>query len=158
VKHVVLALAAAVSLAAAGCSHDGRALRAPRPDQTLSIVTTSTAPPTTPVPDSSNGSDVPTSGGESPETGFALSLPFADGQEIPQRYTCKGADIAPQINWSDPPPEAVELAFTVVDLDSDPSGFVHWAIAGLDPATPGIAEGKVPVGAAQALDGFGAVG
>ncbi len=46
-----------------------------------------------------------------------------------------------------------ELAITLTDLDA--ADFVHWVIAGLDPASTGIAAGKVPAGAVQATNGFG---
>jgi len=46
-----------------------------------------------------------------------------------------------------------ELAISLVDLDAD--NFVHWVVTGLDPASTGIAAGRVPAGAVQAANGFG---
>ncbi|HEX9258012.1 MAG TPA: YbhB/YbcL family Raf kinase inhibitor-like protein [Acidimicrobiales bacterium] len=155
-KRLAAAIACAIALVA--CSNDGRELRPPGPDQTLSIITTSSAPSTTVPPPVSGDGPSTSEADPGQELGFTLTLPFGDGQDIPRRHTCDGADVAPQVTWANVPDGAVELALTVVDLDSNPSGFVHWAITGLDPATPGIAEGKVPAGAAQAVNGFDFVG
>jgi len=128
-----------VSLVA--CSSDGRTLRPAGPDQTLSIVTTTT-PPTT-----SAAAVKPTG------TGFVATAPWADGGFIDAQYTCKGADTSPAISWSGVPASTQELAISLVDLDA--SDFVHWIVAGLDPASTGIAAGRVPTGAIQAANGFG---
>ena len=56
-------------------------------------------------------------------------------------YTCDGAEAAPLLSWSAPPPEAAELAVSVVDDDAD--GFVHWLVVGI-PAAPGTLGGEAP--------------
>lgn len=151
---VLRRLAPAVPLAAlllAGCSDDGRELRPPSPDQTLSIITTSTstAPDVVDTAASTTGSVI---------AGLSLGTPFGEGGRIAPRYTCKGDDVAPALTWENVPAGTAELAVTVIDLDSNPSGFVHWVIAGLDPAEIALAEGDVPPGAVQALNFFGDVG
>jgi Raf kinase inhibitor-like YbhB/YbcL family protein len=136
------AMASAVTLgmvSLVACSSDGRTLRPAGPDQTLSIVTTTT-PPTT------------TAAAVRP-TGFVATAPWADGGFIDAQYTCKGADTSPAISWSGVPASTQELAISLVDLDA--SDFVHWIVAGLDPASTGIAAGRVPSGAIQAANGFG---
>jgi hypothetical protein len=127
-----------VSLAA--CSSDGRTLRPAGPNQTLSVITTTTAASTT-------------TAAARPSGGFAVSAPWADGGFIDAQYTCKGADTSPAISWSGVPATTQELAISLVDLDAD--NFVHWVVAGLDPASTGIAAGRVPTGAIQAANGFG---
>jgi phosphatidylethanolamine-binding protein (PEBP) family uncharacterized protein len=42
--------------------------------------------------------------------------------------------------------------------DPDADDFVHWVIAGLDPASNGVAEGEVPDGAVETDNGFGEPG
>jgi Raf kinase inhibitor-like YbhB/YbcL family protein len=64
--------------------------------------------------------------------------------------------VSPAVSWSNVPDGTVEIALIMTDPDA--SGFVHWVIAGLDPATGGIPEGSVPVDAIQAVNGFGDVG
>ncbi len=138
------AVASAVTLALmllVACSSDGRTLRPAGPNQTLSIITTTTRAPTT------TGAAVP------PGTGFVVTAPWADGGFIDAQYTCKGVDTSPAISWSGVPATTQELAISLVDLDAD--NFVHWVVAGLDPASTGIAAGRVPAGAVQAANGFG---
>jgi Raf kinase inhibitor-like YbhB/YbcL family protein len=132
----------------AACSHDGRSLRPPRPDQTLSIVTTSSS--VAPV----------TLDTAAPQAGklLTLTLPFADGQPIDPAFTCKGADQSPPISWANVPAEATELAISVIDLDSDPPGFVHWVVSGIDPSTTGLDQGTIPEGSPQSKNDFGSVG
>jgi Raf kinase inhibitor-like YbhB/YbcL family protein len=129
-------------LSLAACSDDGRTLRPAGPNQTLSIITTTTVVPTTSGPAVAPGAD-----------GLVVTAPWTDGGFIDAQYTCKGADTSPAISWSGVPANAQELAISLVDLDA--SGFVHWIVAGLDPASTGIAAGKVPAGAIQAANGFG---
>ncbi len=124
------------------CSDDGRTLRPAGPNQTLSIITTTSAPTTTAAAGVAPGA-----------TGFSVTAPWADGGFIDAQYTCKGADISPAVSWSNVPAGTKELAISLVDLDA--SDFAHWVVAGLDPASTGIAAGKVPAGAVQAANGFG---
>jgi Raf kinase inhibitor-like YbhB/YbcL family protein len=138
------AVATAVTLALVllvACSSDGRTLRPAGPNQTLSIITTTSAAPST------TGDSV------RPGSGFVVTAPWADGGFIDAQYTCKGADTSPAISWSGVPATTQELAISLVDLDAD--NFVHWVVAGLDPASTGIAAGRVPTGAVQAANGFG---
>jgi Raf kinase inhibitor-like YbhB/YbcL family protein len=138
------ALASAVTLglvSLVACSSDGRTLRPAGPNQTLSIITTTTATPTT------------TGAAVQPGAGFVVTAPWPDGGFIDAAYTCKGADTSPAISWSGVPASTQELAISLVDLDAD--NFVHWVVAGLDPASTGIAAGRVPAGAVQAANGFG---
>jgi Raf kinase inhibitor-like YbhB/YbcL family protein len=146
VNRLALLLAALMPAAAlAACSHDGRTLRPPRPDQTLSIITTTTAPSTT-----TSGASI--NPGDNTDQGMTVTAPWQDNTRIDVRYTCKGANVSPAISWTGVPSQATELALAMTDLDAD--GFVHWLVAGIDPASTGIAEGKVPANAVQAINGF----
>lgn len=132
----VLAVASGSGLAVGGCdSGDGRGLTPPvfpAPATTLPLVTL-------PGP----GSDMPAS--SPPEVaGLQLLTPWRDGAEIPRRHTCDGDDLSPPLTWSNVPPEAVELAVSVTDLDAP--DFVHWVVTGLPVDTPGLAEGDLPAG------------
>jgi Raf kinase inhibitor-like YbhB/YbcL family protein len=147
VKSVVRVLAAvAVATALAACSHDGRTLRPAGPNQTLSIASSSTTVATT--------AQANNAGVES--QGLTVTAPWHDNGIIDAKYTCKGAGVSPAISWSGVPAKTKELAVSLVDLDA--SNFVHWVVAGLDPASTGIVEGKVPAGATQAINGFGKAG
>jgi Raf kinase inhibitor-like YbhB/YbcL family protein len=91
---------------------------------------------------------------------FRLAAPWLDGGDIDARYTCDGENLAPALSWGAVPAGTVEIAIALVDDSavSDGQPFVHWVIAGLDPAEIAISEGDVPPGALQALNFFGDVG
>jgi Raf kinase inhibitor-like YbhB/YbcL family protein len=93
------------------------------------------------------------------ETGLRLFTPWAEGGPIDARFGCDGSNAAPPLSWSDLPDGTVEVAVALVDESNLSNGrpFVHWVMAGLTPATPGLAEGEVPIGAIQALNFFGNV-
>jgi Raf kinase inhibitor-like YbhB/YbcL family protein len=92
--------------------------------------------------------------------GFRVFAPWAEEGPIDIRNTCDGDNASPAISWSDVPDQAVELAVSYVDESALSNGrpFVHWVIAGLDPASGRLDEATVPAGALQALNFFGDVG
>ena len=149
-----LAVLAALTTGLTACGATTRALRAPRPDQTASIRTSSTtaATTTTKVASSAGTGTATTS---SPADGFNLVAPWEDGEDIPQANTCKGdagkAAVSPSVSWGDLPSDAVEVAITLVDITSD--SYLNWAVTGIDPAVTGIADGKVPATAVQLPNG-----
>ena len=150
------------------CSHDGRAL-APPNQHNQSILPSTTAVTTTAggglggldnapgtddtLPGENLGSDT---GGTIESLGMYIDLPFDSDTAIQTKYTCDGGSISPAIQWHDLPSGTVEVAIQVTDLEAE--NYVHWVIAGLDPATGGIAEGAVPTGAVQATNSKGTIG
>jgi len=133
---VQLVLGVAGALGITGCSHDGRTLAPAKPDQTASIVTSSTL---------------------DPNATFQLATPFGETTPIQDQYTCKGEDISPPMSWVAVPTGTAELALVVTD--SDANDFVHWVIAGMDPTiVTEIQEGAPPPSAVQALNDFGKLG
>jgi Raf kinase inhibitor-like YbhB/YbcL family protein len=155
----LVALAVAVAPVAVACGDDGTELREPRADQTTT--TTESAP-----------SDGDTAADPGVEAGSASneaeSLPsvsgpleltspaFGDGEAIPQRHTCRGADVSPPLQWGETPDGTVELAVVVRDVDAE--DFLHWVIAGLPPDLGGLAEDTVPDDAVEATNDFGRPG
>jgi Raf kinase inhibitor-like YbhB/YbcL family protein len=157
VKRLAILFAVLAVALMSACSDDGRELRPAGPDQTLSIITTTSEAATTTSgaavnPGSSDTSGPGSAPGQSSGSGLTITTPWADGAQIDPQYTCRGADTSPAISWSGVPAEAKELALAFTDLDAD--NFVHWVVAGIDPASTGIAAGKVPAGAIQAANGF----
>ena len=75
------------------------------------------------------------------DTTFRLSsTAFADGGEIPARFTCDGEDVSPNLTWEGAPPETAALALVVDDPDA--RGWVHWVVFDLTgTSSGGIAEG-----------------
>ncbi len=153
---------------ASGCRHDGREMRPALPSQNGSVSTTS--PPTSPaIEDDFFDTVAPAPilpGGpiESSTTLLASSTiaplvpaltvtaPWRPGAAIDPRYTCKGADVAPALTWTDAPEGTQEIAITLIDQDS---AFDHWTMAGIAPDITGLAENTPPEGAVAALNGTG---
>ena len=83
---------------------------------------------------------------------------FADNEFVPVQYTCDGDNISPPLKWSDVPDGTVELVLIFEDPDG-PGGMggtqVYWVLFGLDPASGGLEEGKVPAGAVGGKNDYG---
>jgi Raf kinase inhibitor-like YbhB/YbcL family protein len=135
---------------------DGRELRPATPDQTATLVnsTTTTVPPSP----AALGSGLPGEGVG--EGGLTLKAPWEDEGDIDARFACAdekpGTGVSPALSWSGVPTGANNLALVVSDLTAD--GFVHWVVVGIDPEITGTAEGLAPAGAIQGKNGFGTVG
>ena len=75
---------------------------------------------------------------------------FGDGESIPSTYTCDGADISPQIEWSGVPEGTRSLVLIMEDRDVPknlrPDGlFVHWILSCISPtdrAAPEVTGGS----------------
>ena len=141
----------------AGCRDDGRTLRDAKPDQNQSISTL--APVTDPVVDPANTDTAETTALETlppSDAPYVLTAPWTDGGVIDPQFTCDGANASPALTWTAAPEGTVEIAITMVDLDFPT--FAHWAVAGLDPALPGLGEAEIPLGAVQATNGVDDIG
>ncbi len=146
---IVVALCSVAVLVS--CKSDGRALKPASPSQTLSIVVPTTIPVTTLAP----GQGIPAESldslpAEISTTALSLNGSWVDGGPLPPDSTCKGKGLSPDLKWTNSPAIATELVLTVTDADA--SGFVHWILAGIDPATPGLSQGKIPRGTVQTLN------
>jgi Raf kinase inhibitor-like YbhB/YbcL family protein len=93
-----------------------------------------------------------------PETMTLVSTAFEEGADIPVRFTCDGDDVSPPLRWTGVPDDAVELAVLVEDPGAPRGTFVHWVVAGIDPAAQGFEEGDVPHGAVEGSNDFGQEG
>jgi Raf kinase inhibitor-like YbhB/YbcL family protein len=87
---------------------------------------------------------------------FALrSSAFRPLGEIPQQYTCEGADRAPPLDWRDAPKGTQSFALIVDDPDApDPKApkmtYVHWVLYNLPPKTTSLPENEpYPAGTKQ---------
>ena len=86
---------------------------------------------------------------------LAITAPWRNGSPIDPRYTCKGANVAPALSWTDAPEGTQEIAITMIDQDF---AYDHWTITGIAPDVTTLAESTTPVGAVAALNGSGAAG
>jgi Raf kinase inhibitor-like YbhB/YbcL family protein len=96
--------------------------------------------------------DPPTAG---PSVIVVKSSAFADGQPIPQKYTCDGADLSPPLAWTGVPSDAAALALVVDDPDAPGGTFVHWVVANINPASKGVPEGGAPDAGLQVVNSSG---
>ncbi|WP_435363890.1 YbhB/YbcL family Raf kinase inhibitor-like protein [Haloarchaeobius sp. DYHT-AS-18] len=90
---------------------------------------------------------------------------FSDGETIPTKFTCEGADVSPELRIGGAPPEAETLALIVDDPDAPGGTFDHWLLWNVPADTIKLPEGvkqggSVPNlgGARQGTNGFETVG
>lgn len=95
---------------------------------------------------------------------FALdSTAFAQGGEIPARYTCEGANVSPALSWKDTPAGTRALALIADDPDAPAGTWTHWMVWNLPPRATSLPEGvpAVPTldnGARQGQNDFHRLG
>lgn len=84
-----------------------------------------------------------------PATSAALTLSspaFAAGASIPVRYTCKGQDVSPALEWSEPPAGTQSFVLIMDDPDAPVGTWVHWVVyyipAEVRSLEQGVANGK----------------
>lgn len=88
---------------------------------------------------------------------------FNPGAEIPEPFTCDGANSSPALVWSTPPEGTRTFALIMDDPDAPGRTWVHWVLYDL-PATErelpeGVAPtGTLPSGARQGRNSFGKTG
>lgn len=144
----VVGVALGLATITAACRTDeGREMRPPPPSATTAPTTAESGAGTGPVSGGAGGTAAV--GG-----GLTLSLPFQ--QRMGRRYSCDGAGLAPQISWLDVPAGTQQLALVVRDPDA--GGFVHWVVAGLDPATGSFLPGAPGGPFVEAVNSAGDVG
>jgi hypothetical protein len=68
---------------------------------------------------------------------------FGDGEKIPKKYTCDGADINPPLKISDVPDDAESLVLIVDDPDAPSGTWTHWVVFNIGPDTDEIKEDSV---------------
>ncbi|PCJ66719.1 MAG: YbhB/YbcL family Raf kinase inhibitor-like protein [Bacteroidetes bacterium] len=87
--------------------------------------------------------------GPTPEPGvtsnFKFSTPaFDDGDTIPVKYSCDGANVNPKLVWSGAPDSTKSIAIIIDDPDAVPvAGYVwnHWLLCNILPSNTSIKEG-----------------
>lgn len=91
---------------------------------------------------------------------FTLSsTDITAGDLIPRRFTCDGADVSPELEWSGVPDGAAALVLLVDDPDA--RGFVHWIVLDVTASATGALPRGVstsPDAPAQGTNDFGRPG
>ncbi len=100
---------------------------------------------------------------ETPLRITVTSSTFRDGEAIPPKHTCDGADVSPQLMWSAPPPGTRSLALIVDDPDAPSKTWVHWVVYNIPPSVRALhesfpANSRLPDGTQQGMTDFGRSG
>jgi Raf kinase inhibitor-like YbhB/YbcL family protein len=84
------------------------------------------------------------------------SSAFAPEASIPQRFTCEGENISPELSWQDAPPETKAFVLIVHDPDAPRAGgYTHWVFYNIAAEVNRIPE-NLPK--KEAVPGFGLQG
>lgn len=84
-----------------------------------------------------------------------VSTAFGHQQKIPDKYTCKGVNVNPPLQFLEVPENAKSLVLIVDDPDAPAGLFVHWVVFNIDPQTLGIEEDRKPSHGTQGMTSFG---
>ena len=68
------------------------------------------------------------------------STAFAQGQPIPETYTCDGKGISPPLSWPGAPARTKSFALIMDDPDAPSGTYVHWVIYNIPGAATGLVE------------------
>src|SRR5918911_4226084 len=73
---------------------------------------------------------------------FIMKSPaFADGHQIPARYTRDGENVSPPLEWSGAPAGAQSYVLIIEDPDAPSGTFRHWAVYNIPGDRTGLQEG-----------------
>lgn len=97
-------------------------------------------------------------------TNFTLSSSsFTNGDVIPKKFTCDGADVSPQLSWASPPQNTKAFALIADDPDAPVGTWTHWVLYDLPGDARLLAENfaktpELPDGSRQGKNDFGKIG
>ena len=74
---------------------------------------------------------------------------FQDGKPIPVDFTCDGANLSPELIWSNAPEKTQSFALIMDDPDAPMGTWVHWVVYDIPTTETGLAAG---VGKSETLD------
>ena len=80
---------------------------------------------------------------------------FDNQSQIPEKYTCDGLNINPQLSILGIPAETKSLTLIVHDPDAPGGDWTHWDVWNIDPTVREIKEGSTPSGAIVGINDFG---
>ncbi len=77
---------------------------------------------------------------------------FGNGGLIPTKFTCEGANVSPELRWSDVPVGTRSFALIVDDPDAPAGTFTHWILFDIPAERSSLAEGESKIGLAAKND------
>jgi Raf kinase inhibitor-like YbhB/YbcL family protein len=78
---------------------------------------------------------------DAPRTLQVTSNAFVQNSSIPSEYTCDGAEVSPQLSWSNVPAETKSIAIMAEDPDAPKGTITHWIVANIKPSVTELAAG-----------------
>ncbi len=96
--------------------------------------------------------------------GFTITTSaFASGAAIPDRYTCKGEDLSPALEWKDAPAKTASFAIIMDDPDAPAGVWVHWVLWNVPRSATSLPEGvpkngRLDDGSQEGRNSFGKTG
>jgi Raf kinase inhibitor-like YbhB/YbcL family protein len=69
---------------------------------------------------------------------------FKNGEMIPDKFTCDGADISPALEWHSAPHNTKSFAIICDDPDAPVGTWVHWVYYDISPEMKGLPENVAP--------------
>lgn len=91
---------------------------------------------------------------------LSISSPsFSNGGSIDKKFTCEGADVSPQLAWTEPPAGTKTFALLADDPDAPVGNWNHWTLWNLPPNLRSLPEGlskdaHLPDGSEQGMNDF----
>jgi Raf kinase inhibitor-like YbhB/YbcL family protein len=63
-----------------------------------------------------------------PDPFVLISERFTEGQPIPEKYTCKGQNVSPALDWFNNPEGVKSFALIMRDPDAPGGNWIHWVL------------------------------
>ncbi|HKB86083.1 MAG TPA: YbhB/YbcL family Raf kinase inhibitor-like protein [Ignavibacteriaceae bacterium] len=72
------------------------------------------------------------------------SRSFSEGEMIPSKFTCDGANISPQLNWNCSVEGVKTFTIIVEDPDASSGNFIHWIVYNIPSRVNSLMENSTP--------------
>lgn len=69
------------------------------------------------------------------------TIDFKDNGEIPEKFTCDGEDLSPELRWEGAPQGTKSFVLVVEDPDAPMGTFVHWVLYDIPASTNSLPAG-----------------
>ena len=73
-----------------------------------------------------------------------FSNAFPEGGQIPETYTCQGADVSPALEWQGEPSGTLSFSLVVEDPDAPVGIWTHWLLYDIQPNLHQLSQGFKP--------------
>lgn len=112
----------------------------------LVLVLTCIACAPSPSPSAPSAPSQTSASSNAPGTLTVTSTAFAEGGDIPVKFTCNGQSVSPELKWSGGPTTTQSFALIVDDPDAPIGTFTHWVAYDIPANTTELGEGAQNIG------------